>query len=347
MRPRVVALALALASPPAFAQSLWERAIDPAAGRIEAERAAAENEALLASLNDADFMRLAPQRWNLFAPAGAVQARLRRQAIARYEGILRVRPDDVDAMVALAQLYDHERDWAAVVRLGTRALDLAPDHPDGADVWFTLSIAHTWLDAHAASRDDYLYQLRYPLGARVRSVALGNLADTYVTLEDLPRAIEAYEGALAEDPDYALAWLGLAVARDMDHLDPAPDASRAVMSASNSRALRSPFPFARGLFRPTALLEDLSAPGVFFVPTYLVQYHRAVAHEATAREFEPGGHGPQNADLARDQLDHALDAWRAYVAAAPATDAWRARAEFHARRLEARLRATGSPRGAR
>jgi tetratricopeptide (TPR) repeat protein len=340
---RSIALAFALASSSASAQSLWERAIDTSASRIESERATAENEALLGSLNDADFMRLAPQRWNLFAPAGSAQARLQRQAIARYEGILRLRPDDVDAMVALAQLYDHERDWAAVVRFGTRALDLAPDHPDGADVWFTLSIAHTWLDAHAASRDDYLHQLRYPLGARVRSVALGNLADTYVTLEDLPRAIEAYEGALAEDPDYALAWLGLAVARDMDHLDPAPDASRALMSASNGRALRSPFPFARGLFRPTALLEDLGAPGVFFVPTYLVQYHRAVAHEATAREFEPGGHGPENRDLARDQLGHALDAWRTYVAAAPATDPWRARAEFHARRLEARLRAMGTP----
>jgi hypothetical protein len=91
---------------------------------------------------------------------------------------------------------------------------------------------------------------------------------------------------------------------------------------------------------PEALIAMLFSDGVFFVPEYDGDYQRAVAYEAVARALSPGNPfgAPPDAARAAWAREGAAGSWRRYLAAAPADEPWRARAEAHLRALGERRR---------
>jgi tetratricopeptide (TPR) repeat protein len=332
-RALTVLLAALAAAPAARAQSptsLWRRVVEPSAREAAAAARAGEWLQFVDALPEFWRARLSPERDDVSHDA------LRRDALARLDRSLALRPDDARTLAAAAQLRERGNDLDGAARDAERALALDPEGVAAHDAHFTLAVVRTWRGEHASARDHYLALLRLPLGEQSRAIALGNLADTFMALGDVPAAVTSYEAAVALRPDYALGWLGLAVARDRALVDPRGDAAAAVRAASDEAlgGRRGPD------FVPEAILAALAAEGVFYVPPRDEIYYRATAHEAVARALSPGNPfgAPPDAVRAAQHRADAAEAWRRYLAAAPADDAWRARAEGHLRALGGRAR---------
>ena len=88
-------------------------------------------------------------------------------------------------------------------------------------------------------------------------------------------------------------------------------------------------------FDPEALIDALSAEGVFYVPAYDRFYYQGMAHEAVARAVAPGNPFGATADpeAVRAHRRVAAEAWRRYLDGAAPEDPWRTRAEAHLRAL--------------
>ncbi len=331
------ALLLALCAPLATPSVALAQTVDavarftasPAAREADDERRMGDWVASLAGLSDYSRARIDRERER------ASSDELHREALTHYERSLSLRPDDAGVLAAVAHLRERTGDLAGALRDGARSLALDPDGPSAPSVHFALAVAHTWLNDHAAARDHYLASLRFPLDGSERATTLGNLGDSFMALGDVQTSIAAYEGAIALRPEWALGWLGLALARDRARLDPMPDATRAVRAASDESMRHASTPRTAAGFDPAALIDALSAPGVFYVPDYDRQYYEGIAHEAIARAWSPGnpfGVTP-DAERAREHRAEATAAWQRYLDRAPTTDPWRQRAEAHLRAL--------------
>lgn len=338
MRPLPIALmalftlglpSTALAQP---ASSLWSRATAPGAREALRHRRAASWVYLLDELPEFLRDRLAPERSDLSHDA------LRREALARFDRALALAPDDVRSLSPAAHLRERLGDLDGAFRDASRALELDPEGPSAQDAHFTLAVVHTWRGEHAACRDHYLASLRFPMSDYARSIVLGNLGDAYLALGDMRSAVESYVACVTLRPEYALGWLGLAIARDRAQMDPLPDAAMAVRAASDESVARMRTPRTARGFDPEALIDALSAEGVFYVPDWDRFYYQGMAHEAVARAVAPGNPfgATANPEGARAHLRVAAEAWRRYLDAASPDDPWRARAVAH-------LRALGEP----
>lgn len=331
--PRALLLALcaSLATPGALlaqpVDAVARFTASPAAREADDERRAGDWVTFLAGLSDPLRARFDRERQR------ASSDELRREALAHYERALSLRPDDPGALAAVAHLRERTGDLEGALRDGARSLALDPDGPSAQSVHFTLAVAHTWLNDHAAARDHYLASLRFPLDDAERATTLGNLGDSFMALGDVQTSIAAYEGAVALHPEWPMGWLGLAFARDRARLDPAPDAAHAVRAASDEAMRHVSTPRTAAGFDPAALIDALSAPGVFYVPDYDRHYYEGIAHEAVARAWSPGnpfGVTPDG-ERAREHRAEATAAWQRYLDRAPAIDPWRPRAEAHLR----------------
>lgn len=300
MRTLPLCLALALLAPGARAQGWFAR---PAARR---EALRAEHRAFAATL---------PARYFDLFSEGATRAQrdaLRREALAAAERALARSPDDARLLGLAAELRERLGDLRGALRDADRALALAPESPEAPDVHFTRALVHTRLGEHEATRDDYLAALRFPLAERTRGTVLGNLADTWLVLGDTARAVETYAECVRLAPDYALGWLGLAIAQDRDSADPSDAAARAVrLAAQQSDGA------------PGAILDELQREGVFFVPVFDRYTYEAMAHEALARMYGPGGELGADPVRAQQHRVYARFAWEAWSAQAPGDDRWR------------------------
>lgn len=315
-RAPTLGLLIALAPAPLAAQDLYSRAAQPEAHAASRLTLRARHLEFLASLP--------PRFLDLF---GALTTRaerdsLRLQALRLAERAMQSTPDDPALLSVTATLYEHLGEHLRARELLDRALALDPLSSEAPDMLFTRALVRTRLGDHEGTRDDYLVALRFPLSAHARGTTLGNLAETYLSLNDTERAIEAFFGCVREAPDYALGWLGLAVAQDRQGEDPSEAAARAVRAAA-----------ARAAGRPDALLDELRREGVFFVPAYERYCFVAMAHEALAaeslRDAEP-------AARARAHRLAARVAWESWLAQAPLDHRWRAVAARHLARDTAR-----------
>lgn len=328
----LAALAALAAAPAARAQpagSLWSGVTTPGAHEALTARRSGEWINLLDELPEPRRARLAPER------ADIDHESLRAEALAHLERALALRPDDPRALASAARLRERRNDLDGALRDATRSLALDPEGPAAQDAHFTLAVVHTWRGEHPAARDHYLALLRLPVTEHTRSMVLGNLGDEFQALGDMDAAIDSYVACVALRPGYALGWLGLAIARDRAHLDPAPDAATAVRAASDDVLARMQALRMGPGFDPAALLDVLSSEGVFYVPAYDRFYYQGVAHEAAARAWSAGndfGVAPVAAE-ADAHRRAARVAWRRYLDAAAPDDPWRGRAEAHLRAL--------------
>ncbi|MDO9017144.1 MAG: tetratricopeptide repeat protein [Deltaproteobacteria bacterium] len=325
-------LAALAAAPAALAQpagSLWSQATRPGDREALAARQAGEWLNLLDLLPEPQRARLAPER------ADIDHESLRAEALAHFERALALRPDDPRALAAAAHLRERHNDLDGAARDAARSLELDPEGPAAQDAHFTLAVVHTWRGEHPAARDHYLALLRLPITGYLRSMVLGNLGDEFQALGDVGAAIDSYVACVTLRPGYALGWLGLAIARDRAHLDPAPDAAMAVRTASDDvRARMRALRMGPG-FDPGALIDALSSEGVFYVPAYDRFYYQGVAHEAVARAWSAGnefGVAPVASEADAHRRAAAV-AWRRYLDGAAPDDPWRGRAEAHLRAL--------------
>jgi tetratricopeptide (TPR) repeat protein len=315
MRPRAsLLLALLALAPDVVAQDLWTRALTPRAAEARHQSARAVH---------MEFLSTLPARFlDLFA-GGAVSAErdvLRRQALAAAERALALTPDDPRTLGVSGALRERLGDHAGALRDLDRALQLAPDHLR-ADLYFTRALVRTHLGDNPGTRDDYLAALRLPIPAHVRGTTLGNLADTRLLLGETAAAVEDYSACVQHAPDYALGWLGLAIALDRDGASPTEAAAQAVRVATQNAG------------GDEAILDELNREGVFFVPTFDRYTYEAMAHEALARMYLPGGERDADAPTARRHRVAARAAWEAWTSLAPADDRWRPRVARHLRAL--------------
>jgi tetratricopeptide (TPR) repeat protein len=308
VRPALT-LALLLCAAPALAQDLYARALVPGAAQARRDAARAQHLEFIAGL-PARFLDL----FELFAaaPTRADRDALRLEALRLAERALAVTPDDPALLGTAASLRERLGDDDRALRDVNRALALAPASPAASDLLFTRALLRTRRGDHEGTRDDYLSALRQPMSDSTRGTVLGNLADTWLTLGDTARAVETYESSVHHAPDYALGWLGLAIAQDRQGDAPWEAAAEALRVSS-----------AHAHGRPEALLDELSRDGVFFVPAYDRYTYEAMAWEALARA-ERRGEVPGADEVAvRRHLAAARAAWEAWSAAAPPTDRWR------------------------
>jgi Flp pilus assembly protein TadD len=203
------------------------------------QRALDLGEALLlgASLPD----RWLPQGAVLVQGAAPTRATMRALGVQHLDRALDLLPDDAHAHALAAEAYAHLRQLPRAELHARRSLALDARGPDAPGAWFVLALVYTLRGQHAEARDAYLAELAFPLRPTEASVVWGNLAETWVSLRQLPEAVEAFTRAVALDPDHALAWLGLALARDRLGASPWDDARRAHDAASGrATASRSP-----------------------------------------------------------------------------------------------------------
>jgi len=285
-----------------------------------------------------------PEHW---LPQGAVlvqgpqptRQEMRRMAAQHLERALLLRPGDAHAHSLAAEAWEQLRDFPRAEHHARRALELDPRGPDAASMWFVLAMVHTFGGDHAAARDAYLSQLTFPLRDSLAAVVWSNLAETYVSLRQLPEAVEAFTRAVALDDSYALAWLGLALTRDRLGATPWPDAVRAHEAASaqqQSQRRRRFLPPPPGLDFD-ALTQSLTGDGVFFLPVYDRHAYAAISLEGAARALRQGPHRRDDPGRAIAYAREALVAWETYLREASADDPWRDQATRRARSLREAL----------
>lgn len=213
-----------------------------------------------------------------------------------------------------------------VVSLARAALSALPAHDRDhrAQVLFSLGVAHTRLEQHAAARDAYL-ELVEDASAPSRGTALCNLAEVHMYLNEVDASLSRYQECARLLPTNATAWWGMAVAHDRAGHD-----ADARTSADHAVSMDPD-------------LNDINGEGVFYVPAYERHYYLAIAREAQARR--PG---------ATVSLTQALAAWRSYMTDGGPNAPWIQRVRAHVVAIEAELsgrarqalRGQPAPRGA-
>ena len=272
-----------LAAGPAAADDLWSAS----AVSAEQERTRREYERAMLEGDDAVAAAVTSDRPD-------IRQRLIDRAIAAYELAARARPTEAEphfrAASVLRAFHVDCRDVGMVPcqhpltpARGARLIEhwdafeaKAPGDPRIAeDVLFERAVTRTKLyveggtdaDLHAA-RDDYrkLLDLRPDdqLGPN-----LGNLAETYMMLGDLDRAIETYRLSMTRGADLSQEF-GLAVALDRDEQG---TEARVIIGARGAAGLaRFQFELQRGT--------------IFFVPDGEVLYYLALGEEALGNHAE-------------------------------------------------------------
>jgi tetratricopeptide (TPR) repeat protein len=220
--------------------------------------------------------------------------RLIEEAVAAYERAAVASPNEIEPHIRaaavlnafyiecahdLAALCGHLLNRGAAERIiahWDQVERIAPLDPRVTEeILFSRAILHTKLggDEHwIAAAADYQKVLEAVAGGGrtnpivgsngVRANALGNLAETFMMLGDLDRAIETYRATLALEPDLSSAF-GLAIALDRDE------------QVTESRRLM----LAQG---PTALvefIERIQRGLTFFVPEGEAEYYLGVGTE--------------------------------------------------------------------
>ncbi len=216
------------------------------------------------------------------------------KAALAYEAASRARPDAAEphlrAAAALnafylecdpaeAPLCDAQPDPAIAERVIAHwdaFTRLAPLDPRGTDeILLNRALLHTKLATHehlvaaAADYEEVLARMRdnartdavFTTRGR-RGLVLGNLAETYMMLGDLDRAIETYRASLLVDPDTSRMF-GLAVALDRDE-----------QRGEAFRMLRL-----QGGDALEVLIRDINSHRVFFVPDGEAEYYLALGAE--------------------------------------------------------------------
>lgn len=310
---RLCALAVALvAARPAAAGDLWSGAAvteEQDRARREYDRAMLDGDDAVANAVTADIP--------------SVRERLVSRAVVSYELAARARPDAPEphfrAASVIRAFYEDCKDLGARVcerpltpALTARMIEhwdaferLAPGDPRLVEeVLFERALTRT----RRASEADLEANLE-AAGADYRKLldlrpdddlsrTLGNLAETYMMLGDLDRAIETYRRSVALNADLSQEY-GLAVALDRDEQGAA---ARALIAARGEAGLKR--------FR-----LELGAGAIFFVPDGEVYYYLALAAESLGDEslaiqawdaFLASGAHPQYAARARHNRDALL-----------------------------------------
>ncbi len=215
------------------------------------------------------------------------------------------------------------------------ALRDAPDHPMAMRAFFELGVCLAKLrrtEAEIVAYDEYLRRQTDPPN---RALALANRAEAYMTLGRQPHmtlgklalAINDFKAALQIDSGYPQAHWGLAVA-----LDRYGDSAGALAEAKLAVT-----------YDP--LEQQISGPGVFFVPPYEQYWYEGLSATARAQQLDDA---PSSILL----WETAVAKWSAYVAVAASDDRWLALAKTHLlssqRQLEqTKKRAAPSSKGRR
>jgi tetratricopeptide (TPR) repeat protein len=250
------------------------------------------------------------------------------QAVARYDAVLEVFPEHVDALleegVALAHFSRTQPDGTTELRVDEaiaaleHARRIEPERDAGA-VSFELAVLYTRRGdlAHAEREYARAYErmqpypvaLEHDLSRRERSfvyllvlperpLVLGNWAEVTMLSGDAPAAVERYRGAFEASPrgsvSAALALWGLALAEERagSHADAIETALRAI--DARPRELDPVLVERWGAFAP------LHAGGVFFEPACEIHAYEALGHEALAtRASTPEGRAAELAAARR------------------------------------------------
>jgi tetratricopeptide (TPR) repeat protein len=203
------------------------------------------------------------------------------------------------------------------LRLLEDALEKLPVGPLRADALRRLGVVLAGLSEPRRSRDAYTEALALEVSPRERANLYYNRAEASLELDELETARSDYRRAIeiATEPDtLALARYGLALA-----LERMGDLPAAFTELDAALAITLPFP---AYVTP----DPLDLPGVFFVPAYERYYLEALRAMARLRHVEDRAQF-----LAETAI--ALQAWDAYLAAAPSSVRYRLNAEAHRRRV--------------
>jgi tetratricopeptide (TPR) repeat protein len=300
----VASSVLATASTGTAKPNLWERARRPLAAK-EAE--------LLPQLE-----RILDAR-ELSYREPAVTRDIARAAVARSELSDIRSPSDPRLACVMAEALigsglGRERDAR---RLLEEALATLPVGPLRAASLRRLGVVLLVLGEPLRSRLVYTEALELEVSARERANLYYDRAEASLALDELEAATADYRRsiALATEPDrLALARYRLAVA--LERLGDLPAALAELDAAS---AITLPFPV-----YPSP--DPLELSGVFFVPAY--ERHYLEALRAMARLRHAGDRARRLVETAM-----ALQAWDAYLAAAPPSVRYRQNAEAHRRRV--------------
>lgn len=214
---------------------------------------------------------------------------------------------DVRLRFDLGEVYEALELHEAAARVLAPAVAAHEAHPAALSAMSTLSVAYAKLNRRREEHDVYHRYLRHQTDPLERLGALGNLAESDMSLLDLKAAIAGYEEVIARASELAtgpgvhqtlaLAEWGLAVA-----LDRTGDTRRARAEAKKALALDPE-------------MAILNAPNVFFVPAYERLWYIALGAAAAAAEEE-------SAREALGFLRVAEACFTKYVAAAGTDDPW-------------------------
>jgi tetratricopeptide (TPR) repeat protein len=317
--PAAVALLIACAvlstaSPGNARPSLWERARRPVAAR-EAE--------LLPQLE-----RILDAR-ELSYREPSVTRDIARAAVARSDLSGIRSPSDPRLACVMADaliIADIGREHDAR-RLLEGALETLPVGPLRADSLRRLGVVLAVLAEPLRSRQAYTEALELEVSPRERANLYYNRAEASLELDELEAASADYRRsiALAVEPDVlALSRYGLAVA-----LERLGDLPAAFTELDAALAIMLPFP-------AYPAPDPLELPGVFFVPAYERYYLEALRAMARLRHAEDRAERLVEASVA-------VDAWDAYLAAAPSSVRYRKNAEAHRRRVAETVKVPSAP----
>lgn len=207
--------------------------------------------------------QVAPLRQNLRALMAARADRATQTlGLTVADRALRLVPGDHELMLLRARLlYDLGRYQESTEQLEA----IIEDDPEGtfaAEAAMVLGVTLTRLDRFDEASAAYRMFLDEAVWPQRRAIALTNLAETRMALEDLDGALAALRAALAVESDYTLAYFGLAVVLDR--------------MGEQGRARQE---MLHGLSVGPGLVE-LENPDVFYVPDWEIHYYRALAYEA-------------------------------------------------------------------
>lgn len=208
-----------------------------------------------------------------------------RQAVALYEKALRAKPNRAEPHYRAATvMYFHffagqperchrlKRMCLQVINHWHGFEKAAPLDPRNLDYLFQRALLYTTLAEkryYKKAVADYMKLInstRFLSMGRDRATTLGNLAEIYMMLTDIDKALPMYKRALAAG-DQALHAYGMAVALDRDG------------RGEKARELMRRYAEGR-VNRATGKLKELSRDGVFFVPAGEIYYYHALSYEA-------------------------------------------------------------------
>jgi tetratricopeptide (TPR) repeat protein len=202
--------------------------------------------------------------------------------------------DDPELLFLRARLLYDLGNWERAVVDLTRTIELDPDGTFSAEASFTAGVALTRLERFEEASRAYRRFLDEAVWPRRRSIALTNLAETHMALDELDVAHQLFVEAVATDPSYSLAYFGLAVV--LDRIGEQGQALDEMLHGLST---------GRGF-------DDLTSDLVFYVPAWEIHYYRALAHEALGEPdlaltqwqsfLDRGGSGGPYADRVRAHI---------------------------------------------